>query len=223
MISQARVQAFVQRTLITRALSVPSCCCLRRRLVRPLLLSLLSAKLRPGGLLHVATDVEVYAEHTARIVAQQNSRSPKPPAFTGEREVKNTLACSLPSRQPSIAAVAPPPAGSVGIATGERERFGNPEERKRCLGEQIPPAFSVVGTCGPQHKQAGGEGQGSSRSTSEEVWVRWEGGETAQRPSSRPLTKYEEKAREAGRRVRDLKYRLELPAARPRPAAAAAY
>lgn len=38
--------------------------------------------------------------------------------------------------------------------------------------------------------------------------VRWDGGEENQRPAWRPLTKYEEKAREAGRIVRDFSYQL---------------
>lgn len=40
------------------------------------------------------------------------------------------------------------------------------------------------------------------------VALYWEGGEEVNRPDWRPLTKYEEKAREAGRRVRDFSYRL---------------
>eukprot|EP00903_Cladosiphon_okamuranus_P008617 g8264.t1 len=184
-----------------------------RRLVRPLLLSLLSSKLRPGGLLHVATDVEVYAEHIARVVAEQNARSAKPPAFTEEKEEKqNAISCSLPSQSSTAEAVA---------ATGVEGRRGNLGERKRRWVEPIPRANPVEDQCGPQRQQAGGEGRGSSRPTLEEVSARWKGGETAQRPSSRPLTKYEEKARKAGRRVRDFRYRLELPAAESRHSAAA--
>lgn len=201
----------------------PTRCSLLRRLVRPLLLSLLFSKLRPGGLLHVATDVEVYAEHTARVVAEQNSRSPKPPAFSEEKNTQSALSCSLPS-QPSTAAAAATAEAAEAVAAGEEESLGNLGEREKRLVEQTAPSKPVGDACGPQRQQAGGEGKGSnSRPSSEEVSVRWEGGETAQRPSSRPLTKYEEKAREAGRRVRDFRYRLELPAAESRPSAAAAH
>lgn len=207
--------------------SLRAACSMRRRLVRPLLLSLLSSKLWPGGLLHVATDVEVYAEHTARVVAQQNSRSPKPPAFTEEKETQGTLSGSIPSRQPPTAAgVGAGAAGAVAagsVAAGEEQRLGSLEERTNRRVEQVSDAKSVGGARGAQRQQAGGEGQSSSRTSWEEVSVRWKGGETAQRPSSRPLTKYEEKAREAGRRVRDFKYRLELPPAASRPTDANAH
>lgn len=214
---------------------LPSRCSLRRRLVRPLLLSLLSSKIRPGGLLHVATDVEVYAEHTARVVAGQNSRSPTPRDFTEEKEAQSPLSRSFPSRQPPTAATATTAAttrtttvaGAIvaagSVTAGEGERLGNPEDRKKRRAEQVFGANPVADACGPQRQQAGSEGQSSSRPSSEELSVHWKGGETAQRPPSRPLTKYEEKAREAGRRVRDFKYRLELPPAASRPHAADAY
>lgn len=178
----------------------PSAAAVLRRLVRPLLLSLLSSKLRPGGLLHVATDVEVYAEHTARVVKEQNSRfrSPKQRAFTEEEETQSALSGSTPPQPPTAAAAA---------GKGE-ERPGNLDERKNRRVERIPRAQPVGDACGSRSQKARDEGQGgSSRASREEVSVRWEGGETTQRPSSRPLTKYEERAREAGRHVWDFRYR----------------
>eukprot|EP00752_Nemacystus_decipiens_P005652 g5115.t1 len=182
-----------------------------RRLVRPLLLSLLSSKLRPGGLLHVATDVQVYAEHTARVVAQQNSRSSKAPDFTERKETQGTRSWSCASRRSPTAVVA----AAISATAGNGERIDSLEEpRYRWVEQKTPGAKPVGDAPGPQRKQAGGEWQSSGRSPSEEVCVRWKGGETAHRPSSRPVTKYEERAREAGTRVRDFRYRLELPSQR---------
>lgn len=59
----------------------------RRRLVRPFVVSLLSRKLRAGGSLHVATDVDVYADHVSRVLSA--ATPPGPPstiaAATGRR------------------------------------------------------------------------------------------------------------------------------------------
>lgn len=98
---------------------------MRRRLIRPFLLALLSKKLRIGGVLHVATDVEVYADHVSKVLSGSS-------------------------------------------------------------------------------KAMGALQNGDVRETE----VRWEGGEASERPSWRPVTNYERKAIEAGRRVRDFSYRL---------------
>ena len=45
----------------------------KRRIVQPGFLQLLAAKLKPGGLLHIATDWAEYAEHIQEIVGQQSS------------------------------------------------------------------------------------------------------------------------------------------------------
>ena len=43
---------------------------IKRRLIRPLLLDLLVMRMRPGGSLHVATDVEGYARHALQVLGQ---------------------------------------------------------------------------------------------------------------------------------------------------------
>ena len=50
-----------------------------RRIIRPHTLDLLSARLRPGGFLHVATDVDEYAEHVRNVVATDARWSAVPP------------------------------------------------------------------------------------------------------------------------------------------------
>ena len=50
-----------------------------RRIIRPHTLDLLSARLRPGGFLHVATDVDEYAEHVRNVVASDARWSAVPP------------------------------------------------------------------------------------------------------------------------------------------------
>lgn len=98
---------------------------IRRRLIRPFVLALLSKKLRIGGVLHVATDVEVYADHVSKVL------------------------------------------------------FGSSKALEDLHDGDV-----------------------------RETAVRWEGGEASERPSWRPVTNYERKAIEAGRRVRDFSYRL---------------
>lgn len=114
-------QALVYDSGMLSALGYALC----RRLVRPFLLALLSRKLRIGGTFHVATDVDVYAEHVSKVV-------------------------------------------SAGHELVER------------LPDELPTNTNLY----------------------------WRGGETSERPAWRPLTDYERKAREAGRRVRDFRYRL---------------
>ena len=50
-----------------------------RRIIRPHTLDLLSARLRPGGFLHIATDVDEYAEHVRNVVASDARWSAVPP------------------------------------------------------------------------------------------------------------------------------------------------
>ena len=50
-----------------------------RRIIRPHTLDLLAARLRPGGVLHVATDVDEYAEHVRNVVASDARWSAVPP------------------------------------------------------------------------------------------------------------------------------------------------
>mgnify|MGYP001171716076 FL=1 len=50
-----------------------------RRIIRPHTLDLLAARLRPGGCLHVATDVDEYAEHVRNVVASDARWSAVPP------------------------------------------------------------------------------------------------------------------------------------------------
>ena len=50
-----------------------------RRIIRPHTLDLLSERLRPGGCLHVATDVDEYAEHVRNVVASDARWSAAPP------------------------------------------------------------------------------------------------------------------------------------------------
>lgn len=185
----------------------------RRRLVRPLLLSLLSSKLRPGGMLHVATDVEGYAEHTKRVVTA-SLLSPKPSTATEEKQDMLSSSSSSLSPQTAVDTVE-----AAAAASAKEGRLKHPEKRHtRGVEEQILPGDTTDGghrrpwqQRQQQAEDGGGRENSSSRSLSDEV--RWEGGEAAERPSWRPLTKYEEKAREAGRRVRDFSYRLELQAA----------
>jgi tRNA (guanine-N7-)-methyltransferase len=44
----------------------------KRRLVQPAFASLIASKLRPGGILHAATDVPDYAEHIERVFLENN-------------------------------------------------------------------------------------------------------------------------------------------------------
>ncbi|CAM9506859.1 unnamed protein product [Ectocarpus sp. 12 AP-2014] len=159
------------------------------RLVRPLLLSLLASKLHPGGTLHVATDVEGYAEHTVRVIS----------TWTPEKRSKTARPTS--STTPSDTAAAEDT--ELGF-----QQLGGVHWEEQLQGEKF--ADGMRG--GPQQQQRAGSNGDSTRLVSE-VSGCWVGGETAERPSWRPFTKYEEKAREAGGRVRDFSYRLELPEA----------
>lgn len=190
-------------------------CSRRRRLVRPLLLSLLASKLQPGGLLRVATDVEGYSEHTKREVARYNSLSPKPPTFNKEREEQEEQereeVLSLSSVSSSSSSVLRPPQAAAPARTPAvaEDEVGLDVFEERITSRRADQTPQHV--CGQQQQQqAGGDGQSRSRLCSGGFFARWEGGETAHRPMSRPLTKYEEKAKGAGRRVRDFRYRLEL-------------
>lgn len=168
---------------------------------------------------HVATDVEEYAEHTKRVV-MSSLVSLKPSTVTEEKQ--NLLSSSSPPRPPqttpeSVGAGATAATAATG---GKKDGLDRPEARHtREVEEQITREGTTNGACPrpwQQHQQqAEGEREynTSSRGFSNEVSARWEGGETAKRPSWRPLTKYEEKAREASRRVRDFSYRLEVPTA----------
>ncbi|CAM9352434.1 unnamed protein product, partial [Ectocarpus sp. 4 AP-2014] len=158
------------------------------RLVRPLLLSLLASKLHPGGTLHVATDVDGYAEHTVRVMS----------TWTPEKWPKTARPTS--STMPSGTAAA------EDTELGFRQ-LGGVHREEQLQGEELTDGLRG----GPQQQQREGS-NGDTRLVSE-VPGCWVGGETAERPSWRPLTKYEEKAREAGRRVRDFSYWLELPEA----------
>ena len=44
----------------------------KRRLVQPAFASLIAGKLRPGGILHAATDVPDYAEHIERVFLEND-------------------------------------------------------------------------------------------------------------------------------------------------------
>ncbi|CAN0237822.1 unnamed protein product, partial [Laminaria digitata] len=155
-----------------------------RRLVRPLLLSLLSSKLRPGGALHLATDVEEYAEHIERVMS----------ATTRPEKKKQTESSYSP----------PPLPGTF-----------SPKSLEGFLarGEESPAQFflSVDFSARRPRKAPGGGVQAAEMMGVEGACLCWEGGETLDRPAWRPLTSYERKAREAGRRVRDFSYRLEVP------------
>lgn len=124
-----------------------------RRLVRPLLLALLSAKLRHGGVFNLATDVEEYAAHIEAVMSSVTSLS--------ESSTQGLSAAGEEHMRRGIEWVEPQPAKMERNVT---------DERVAC----------------------------------------WTGGETGERPTWRPVTKYEEKAREAGRRVRNFRYRLDL-------------
>ena len=131
-----------------------------RRLVRPLLLSLLSSKMRPIGVLSIATDVEEYADHVVRVMTMR----------------------------PVLISSAPVDELSQGARSGADER------------QKELPATAVA-------HSAAQAGRGTATALSSgNVWV---GGEIAARNPCRPSTTYEEKARAAGRRVRDFRYRLE--------------
>lgn len=160
--------------------------------MRPLLLSLLASKLQPGGALHVATDVDGYAEHTVRVMS----------TWTPEKWPQ-TVRPSL-SPMPSRAAAA------EGQELGLRQQL---EERGVHRGEHLQGEEFTDGMDGPRQQQQGAGSKGDSTRLVSEASGCWIGGETAERPSWRPFTKYEEKAREAGRHVRDFAYRLELPVA----------
>lgn len=157
--------------------------------MRPLLLSLLASKLQPGGTLHVATDVEGYAEHTVRVVSTWT-----------------------PEKWPQTSRPSPSPMPSRRAAAKDQQlgfqQLRGVHREEQLQGEEFPDGMRG----GPQRQQQGGNNGDSTRLVSE-VSGCWLGGETAERPSWRPFTKYEEKAREAGRRVRDFAYRLELPVA----------
>lgn len=150
-----------------------SCCtCFvppRRRLVRPLLLSLLSSKLRPGGVLNVATDVEEYAEHVVAVMSSVTS----------------------PSGQ-----------GLRSSSLMEEEEGLDHDNQKHARDAQHQLQLEHVTMMVKPPRQARTE---AGRDRAEACW---EGGEVVERPSWRPLTKYEAKAREAGRHVRDFRYRL---------------
>jgi tRNA (guanine-N7-)-methyltransferase len=62
----------------------------KRRIVQPAFVALLARKLKAGGLLHMATDWQPYAEHMQAVVAAS-------PAFRDCRETRRDPAC-LPAR-----------------------------------------------------------------------------------------------------------------------------
>ncbi|CAM9130283.1 unnamed protein product [Scytosiphon promiscuus] len=171
-----------------------------RRLVRPLLLSLLSSKLRAGGMLHVATDVEAYAEHTVRVMNTMGAP-------------ENLLKPSSPSPSISIPSWSPPPA--VELAQKEERNKAEVESREENISRRagrLPlenDASDSPVRSPQQEQQEGVKGDNDSGHPLDKIFARWLGGELQERPPSRPLTRYEEKAREAGRRVRDFTYRLE--------------
>lgn len=159
-------------------------------------------------MLHVATDVEEYAEHTKKVLIS----SLVPPKPSTANEEKQGMFSSSSSRR------RPPQTAAESAAAGKEDGLEHPEARhtRAVVEEQIPREETNNGAhrrpWQQQQQQAEGETECkmSCRVLSDEVSARWEGGETAERPSWRPLTIYEEKAREAGRRVRDFSYRLEL-------------
>lgn len=130
--------------------------------MRPLLLSLLSHKMRLGGVLSIATDVEEYANHITRVMSP----------------------FLIPSFTPEVAS--------------PYVRRSNAE-----LKEELPQEASMGTT-----QQLVGRRSKTMIFPSGGIWV---GGETVERPSCRPVTKYEEKARAADRSVHDFRYQLVRP------------
>ena len=164
----------------------------RRRLVRPLLLSLLSSKLRPGGMLHLATDVEEYAEHIERVMSEAMRR---PGKKHSELEPVSEAFSARGERGP---------AGFLSSGGRDPAEF--------LLSEQQHPArFFLSGDDSGKQPRSTAKMYGAEISVAAEMGVAgacWEGEEMLERPAWRPLTSYERKAREAGRRVRDFSYRL---------------
>lgn len=177
---------------------VPPSCGPSRRLVRPLLLSLLSSKLRAGGALHVATDVQAYAEHTVGVM--ETLETPE-----------NTLISSSSSSSWS-----PPPATEPVRGEGKEHRvesydggnFLRENHPTRETDDSGAPERSQRRQEQEEDKKIDHAGAGLASDVAF-FPARWVGGEVQERPPWRPLTRYEEKAREAGRRVRDFSYRLE--------------
>ena len=58
----------------------------RRRLVRPEVLDLLARRLRPRGRVHVATDVDAYAEHVRSVFAADARWRPVAPPWRPETQ-----------------------------------------------------------------------------------------------------------------------------------------
>lgn len=149
-----------------------------------------------GGFLHVATDVQAYAEHTVGVMET---------AETPEKLIKSPSSSSMLPWSPQSA-----------------RESAQEEHRKRAVEtcdegnsrRADPPASErdATGTRGGsqwQQQQEEGERNTDAGLASDKVSARWIGGEVQERPPWRPLTRYEEKAREAGRRVWDFSYRLE--------------
>lgn len=130
--------------------------------MRPLLLLLLSHKMRPGGVLSIATDVEEYANHITRVMSPFLS-----PAFAPEVDSSHVRRSDADLQK-------------------ELRQEGSLGTTQQLVGRRSQTLVFPPGG----------------------VWV---GGETVERPPCRPVTKYEEKARAAGRTVRDFRYRLVLP------------
>lgn len=150
-----------------------------RRLVRPLLLSLLSRKLRVGGTLHIATDVEEYGNHVLRVMAEASPPLSLADTAAGDTAVSEAATTAAATEQARTRE-------DGGLEAVELDIAAEPLEKR-----------GVVSDTDRGHPGCG-----------EVTVLCWEGGEEHARPEWRPSTKYESKAREAGRRVRDFSYRL---------------
>ncbi|CAM9468450.1 unnamed protein product [Discosporangium mesarthrocarpum] len=154
-----------------------------KRLVRPLLMSLLSKKLVAGGTVHIATDVHEYARHTISTLLQRGGAEGEPEAALEKGEPR-----------------------AVGVNFCEEAGLEDCTLLSRADDNQEsvwPHAQVAQGQGRGQGWIEGGLGtQGPVRG-----WV-WEGGEVGERPLWRPMTRYERLGINAGRPVWEFEYRL---------------